>query len=160
MKLTNIILLITGASAFNVPVKKTLSNSPLSSSFDTEIGAQDPIGFWDPLNLLDDADQERFDRLRYVEVKHGRIAMLAIVGDLVTRSGTHLPGAIDMVSEGYNVGTFWPSRFISVHLCAYVYFVVSHPPLLRFPSQNPTITPFSPLFFFNLPVWPSIQRCW
>jgi hypothetical protein len=26
----------------------------------------------DPLNMLDGADQERFDRLRYVEIKHGR----------------------------------------------------------------------------------------
>ena len=33
---------------------------------------------WDPLNLA--TTPERFDRLRYVEVKHGRIAMLAVVG--------------------------------------------------------------------------------
>jgi len=44
------------------------------------LGAQPPLGFWDPLGLLIDADQERFDRLRYVEVKHGRISMLAVLG--------------------------------------------------------------------------------
>ena len=32
--------------------------------FESEIGAQPPLGFWDPLGLLADADQERFDRLR------------------------------------------------------------------------------------------------
>ena len=34
------------------------------------------LGFFDPLGLLADADQERFDRLRYVELKHGRISQL------------------------------------------------------------------------------------
>ena len=37
------------------------------------IGAQPPLGFWDPLGLLATADQARFDRLRTVETKHGRI---------------------------------------------------------------------------------------
>lgn len=44
------------------------------------------IAFWDPLNLLKNADQARFDRLRKVEVKHGRISMLVILGHLVTTS--------------------------------------------------------------------------
>merc|ERR1712008_2370 len=38
---------------------------------------------------------ERFDRLRYVEVKHGRICQLAFLGQIVTRYGIHLPGDID-----------------------------------------------------------------
>eukprot|EP00607_Mallomonas_marina_P007472 CAMPEP_0182416786 /NCGR_PEP_ID=MMETSP1167-20130531/1139_1 /TAXON_ID=2988 /ORGANISM="Mallomonas Sp, Strain CCMP3275" /LENGTH=169 /DNA_ID=CAMNT_0024589853 /DNA_START=182 /DNA_END=691 /DNA_ORIENTATION=+ len=62
--------------------------------FESEIGAQPPLGFWDPLGLLAEADQERFDRLRYVETKHGRIAMLAILGHLVTSAGIRLPGDI------------------------------------------------------------------
>lgn len=41
-----------------------------------------------------DEDIGRFERLRYVEVKHGRIAMLAITGHLVTSSGIRLPGDI------------------------------------------------------------------
>lgn len=41
----------------------------LQMSFENAIGAQPPLGFWDPLGLLKDADQERFDRLRYVEVR-------------------------------------------------------------------------------------------
>ena len=56
-------------------------------SFDSEIGAQPPLGFWDPLGLLDNADQARFDRLRTVENKHGRISMLAMLGHLVTAAG-------------------------------------------------------------------------
>ena len=70
------------------------SSSALKMSFENEIGAQAPLGFWDPLGLLKDADQERFDRLRYVETKHGRIAQLAILGHLVTGAGIRLPGEI------------------------------------------------------------------
>lgn len=32
----------------------------------------------DPLGFLDEADQEKFNKLRYAEIKHGRIAMNAI----------------------------------------------------------------------------------
>jgi hypothetical protein len=64
-------------------------------AFESEIGVQAPLGFWDPLGLLKEADQERFDRLRYVETKHGRIAQLAILGHLVTTAGYRLPGEIN-----------------------------------------------------------------
>ena len=52
------------------------------------------MGFWDPLGLLKDADQERFDRLRLVETKHGRIAMLAVLGHIVTAKGDRIPGDV------------------------------------------------------------------
>jgi len=57
------------------------------SKFDKEVGALPPLGYFDPLGLLKDADQTRFDRLRYVENKHGRIAMLAVLGHIVTTKG-------------------------------------------------------------------------
>jgi hypothetical protein len=64
------------------------------ASFENEVGAQVPLGFWDPLGLVADGDQDKFDRLRYVEVKHGRISMLAVAGYLTAESGTRLPGDI------------------------------------------------------------------
>lgn len=60
-------------------------------SFEGELGAQPPLGYYDPLGLMIDQDQERFDRLRYVEIKHGRIAMLAVAGHL-TAQNYRLPG--------------------------------------------------------------------
>lgn len=42
---------------------------------------------------MKDEDQDRFDRLRYVEIKHGRVAMLAVVGYLITAAGLRFPGA-------------------------------------------------------------------
>merc|ERR1712232_1356702 len=68
------------------------------NAFESELGSQPPLGFWDPLGLLDSADQERFDRLRYVEIKHGRISMLAFLGQITTRAGVYLPG--DIVYSG------------------------------------------------------------
>ena len=64
------------------------------SKYDKEIGALPPLGYFDPLGLLKDADQARFDRLRYVETKHGRIAMLAVLGHIITAKGDRFPGEI------------------------------------------------------------------
>ena len=77
---------LVGAAAF-APVSQVVRSSSLKMSFESELGAQPPLGFWDPLGLLDNADQARFDRLRTVENKHGRISMLAILGHLVTTAG-------------------------------------------------------------------------
>jgi len=89
---------LVGASAFS-PVS-SIRSSALKMSFESEIGAQPPLGFWDPLGLLNDADQERFDRLRLVETKHGRISMLAILGHLVTTAGYRLPTSL---TPGYDL---------------------------------------------------------
>mmetsp|Transcript_55708 Transcript_55708/g.118496 ORF Transcript_55708/g.118496 Transcript_55708/m.118496 type:complete len:240 (+) Transcript_55708:605-1324(+) len=59
------------------------------------------LGFFDPLGLLNDADQERFDRLRLVELKHGRISMLAVVGYLTTASGYRFPNFPADVPAGF-----------------------------------------------------------
>jgi len=85
--------LLSVSVAFS-PVGRVVSRTAVSMQYEDALGAQPPLGFWDPLGLLEDADQERFDRLRYVETKHGRISMLAILGHLVTTAGVRLPGDI------------------------------------------------------------------
>jgi hypothetical protein len=82
-----------GASAF-APMGKVATSSSLKMGFETAIGAQAPLGLWDPLGLIKNADQERFDHLRTVEMKHGRISMLAVLGHIVTSSGVRLDGDI------------------------------------------------------------------
>ena len=99
-KLAAIASLIAGASAF-APAQQGASSTALKA-FESELGAQPPLGFFDPLGLLEDADQERFDRLRYVEVKHGRICQLAFLGQIVTRAGIHLPGNIDYAGNSFD----------------------------------------------------------
>ena len=93
MKLIIAATLAASAAAF-APSKVAQTSTSLNA-FESELGAQPPLGFFDPLGLLDSADQERFDNLRYVELKHGRISMLAFLGQITTRYGIHLPGNID-----------------------------------------------------------------
>jgi Chlorophyll A-B binding protein len=98
MKLTIIASLLTCASAF-APQQSVLGSGSrnsmaLNADFSKEIGAQAPLGFFDPLKLTADASQEEFDRLRLCELKHGRIAMLAVVGNLVTLAGVRFPGML------------------------------------------------------------------
>jgi hypothetical protein len=62
--------------------------------FENKVGAIAPVFYWDPLDFCKDVDDARFDRLRSVELKHGRISMLAIVGHLVTTAGYRWQGEV------------------------------------------------------------------
>jgi len=98
--------LVVSAAAF-APAKQAVISTAMNA-FEDELGAQPPLGFFDPLGLVEDGDQEKFDRLRYVEIKHGRISMLAFLGQIVTRAGIHLPGSIDQSGTSFDsVGDGW-----------------------------------------------------
>ena len=107
MKLAVLATLAASAAAFApAPVAKTTS---ALNAFESELGAQPPLGFFDPLGLLDEAGQGRFDRLRFVEIKHGRIAQLAFLGNIITRAGVRIPGDIS-TTEGVtfnDIGNGW-----------------------------------------------------
>jgi hypothetical protein len=98
MKTTACILLSLAASAAAfAPASQSARSSALNAAdFKSEVGAQMPLGFWDPMNMVGSGDQARFDRLREVEIKHGRIAMLAVTGYLTTYAGVRLEGMEDM----------------------------------------------------------------
>ena len=100
MKLIIAATLAASAAAF-APSQVAQTSTSLAA-FEGEVGVQAPLGLFDPLGLLDDADQDRFDRLRYVEVKHGRIAQLAFLGNIITRAGVHLPGNIDNAGDTFD----------------------------------------------------------
>lgn len=100
MKLATLALIAGSAAAF-APSKVAQTSTSLNA-FEDELGVQPPLGFFDPLGLLTDADQDRFDRLRYVELKHGRISQLAFLGQIVTRYGVHLPGNIDKSGTSFD----------------------------------------------------------
>ena len=98
MKCAVFVTLIAGAAAF-APSKQASISTALNADVSSEIGAQAPLGFFDPLGVIGDptdADQEQFDRLRWVELKHGRVAMLAVTGYLTTAAGVRFPGAEDI----------------------------------------------------------------
>ena len=92
--------LLASASAF-APSQQASSSTVTLQAVDlnSAIGAQAPLGVYDPLGIFPNksaADQEQFDRLRWVELKHGRISMLAVVGYLTTEAGIRFPGAEDI----------------------------------------------------------------
>lgn len=99
MKTAILATLVATAAAF-APAKQAAQTTSLSGAFDNEIGAQIPLGFFDPLGLVQDGDKANFDRLREVEIRHGRCAMLAVVGWLTTAAGVRLPG-MESVGAGF-----------------------------------------------------------
>ena len=68
-----------GVSAF-APAGRMASSSALKMGFETEAGVTQPLGFFDPLGL---ATAENFDQYRTAELKHGRVAQLAVIGYVV-----------------------------------------------------------------------------
>merc|ERR1719281_982383 len=112
MKLAIAAMLAGSATAFAPSILPSTQVSRISvatqMAFESELGVQPPLGFFDPLGMLNDADQERFDRLRYVELKHGRISQLAFLGNIITRAGIHLPGNIDLSGTSFDsIGNGW-----------------------------------------------------
>merc|ERR1711870_111256 len=53
------------------------------NGFEGNIGDQPPLEFWDPAGFSKDGDVEKFLRRREVEIKHGRVSMLATIGYIV-----------------------------------------------------------------------------
>jgi Chlorophyll A-B binding protein len=125
MKLVLLASALAGATAF-APSQSTGRTSVATKAYSEEIGVTEPLGFYDPLGLLKSGDAEKFQRLRYVELKHGRIAMLAVVGYIATACGNRLPG--DLTLSGVKFADV-PSGFAALSaipaagLCQILFFI-------------------------------------
>jgi len=86
------LLALAGSAAAFAPAQVSRASTSLAA-FENEVGVQAPLGLWDPLKLLEDGNQQKFDALRERELKHGRVSMLAVVGYLTTAAGIRFPGA-------------------------------------------------------------------
>jgi len=91
-------ILLASAIASATAFTSTSKPSGISAlkSVENDFGAMAPLGYYDPLGLTKDGNEEYFNHLREVEVRHGRCSMLAVVGWLTTASGARLPGMEDM----------------------------------------------------------------
>eukprot|EP00440_Ansanella_granifera_P022435 gb/GFBE01024369.1/.p1 GENE.gb/GFBE01024369.1/~~gb/GFBE01024369.1/.p1 ORF type:complete len:635 (+),score=161.49 gb/GFBE01024369.1/:1-1905(+) len=67
------------------------TESPLRA-FESELGVQAPVGFWDPAGFTKDGSADNFKRRRSVEIKHGRVAMLATMGYITPEIAGKFPG--------------------------------------------------------------------
>ena len=80
MKLAIAALLAGSAAAF-APAQQSRASTTLAVS-ELELGVTEPLGVFDPLGWLE-TQPESFERRRAVERKHGRVAMAAVVGNIV-----------------------------------------------------------------------------
>eukprot|EP00599_Poterioochromonas_sp_BG-1_P003122 CAMPEP_0173154812 /NCGR_PEP_ID=MMETSP1105-20130129/13711_1 /TAXON_ID=2985 /ORGANISM="Ochromonas sp., Strain BG-1" /LENGTH=208 /DNA_ID=CAMNT_0014071075 /DNA_START=9 /DNA_END=635 /DNA_ORIENTATION=+ len=97
-----LVTLFVSASAF-VPsrmmmmqMKKNRVNTLQMNNQIQEVGVLPPTGFWDPLGLAKNADEATYKNYREAELKHGRVAMLAVFG-YIFQEFFRLPGGL-----GYN----------------------------------------------------------
>ena len=93
MKLAIAALLAGSAAAFAPSASKARSTALNQNTYENELGVIAPTGFFDPCRLSDGIDQETFDQYRTAELKHGRVAMLAVVGYVVAETN-RFPGEI------------------------------------------------------------------
>jgi hypothetical protein len=68
----------------------------------TQVGVTEPVGFWDPVSLMQERygewkSEETFTQWREAEIKHGRLAMMASLG-LVAGAFNKFPGFEDVPS--------------------------------------------------------------
>jgi Chlorophyll A-B binding protein len=80
MKLAIAALVAGSAAAFAPSASKAGVSSALSMGYENELGVIAPTGFFDPYGLSTNISQETFDQYRTAELKHGRVAQLAVVG--------------------------------------------------------------------------------
>jgi len=76
------------------PVKKTVKKAVVRKSaggVENDIGVTAPLGLFDPLGFLS-RGPDAYRRYQEIEIKHGRLAMAATLGVIVTEAGIRLPG--------------------------------------------------------------------
>lgn len=111
MKSVIVASLIASAAAF-VPAKKAAKSSAVFGDARSPDGLgvdPGPLDLFDPLGLAEDTDS--FARRRAVEIKHGRVSMMAFIGMLVQELGITFPGTIDLKGEipFSEIGTGFPA---------------------------------------------------
>jgi light-harvesting complex I chlorophyll a/b binding protein 1 len=77
------------------PIAPLSRAGPVSMKAPGEIGVTQPLGVYDPLNLLATPvtyPRKSYERYVELEIKHGRIAMLATLGVITTEAGFRWPG--------------------------------------------------------------------
>jgi len=112
------------------PVKKASSGPWVASE---QIGAINPLGFWDPVGFT--TDEETFNDYRRKEIKHGRAAMMATIG-FVVQAYTVLPG-FQEIPRGVQAATTYPG---SVGL-AFVFFAVGFCEMGEFADREKGMEP-------------------
>ncbi|CAK0879636.1 unnamed protein product [Prorocentrum cordatum] len=91
------VLALSARGATSIAGRKATPRGPAlhkvaMAAFESELGVQDPVGFWDPAGFTADGSTENFARRRQTELKHGRVSMLATMGYITPEITGKLPG--------------------------------------------------------------------
>merc|ERR1712083_1261157 len=128
--------LLTACAAFQGPVLAPRRSSAVTMKAEGEIGVTPPLGVWDPLNLLaEPVEYPRRSYRRYVEleIKHGRICMLATLGVITTEAGIRWPGYL---SKSLDIKFAAVPAIGWLQIVAFVIFLV-----LAYGQQDPSKEP-------------------
>jgi hypothetical protein len=84
---------LTAATLAGGKPRRQAAGRTTMAAFDpaTMPGSTDPLGFFDPLGFTKGKDEANFQKLRVSETKHGRVAMMASIGTVVSHY-VKLPG--------------------------------------------------------------------
>ena len=75
-----------------LPTPRNQTSTSLAVN-ELDLGVTEPLGVFDPLGWMD-TQPEAFERRRAVERKHGRICMVALIGQIVHANGSVFDGYI------------------------------------------------------------------
>ncbi|CAB9511326.1 Fucoxanthin-chlorophyll a-c binding protein [Seminavis robusta] len=118
MKTAILACLVSGAVAFAPAAKPSTGSALAANKYASEIGAQVPLGFFDPFGVLGAEDDTLFNFLRYAEIKHGRVAMMGVVGYLTTYAGVRAPGHEDVpCGLAALKPENWGSELVTTNMC-------------------------------------------
>mmetsp|Transcript_33074 Transcript_33074/g.80025 ORF Transcript_33074/g.80025 Transcript_33074/m.80025 type:complete len:193 (-) Transcript_33074:574-1152(-) len=126
MKIALLVSAIAGAAAF-APAQQGQINTALSSTkveYANEVGVVAPLGVWDPTSHLEKGRDE-FERLRALEIKHGRVCMLGVVGYLTTQAGVRLPGMED-VPNGFAAWSALPEGVLGQMVATWIFMEIAN----------------------------------
>jgi len=79
-------------------VKKAAPKSSGGFSPSTDVGVTPPLGLFDPLGFLSRGPAV-YRRYQEIEIKHGRLAMAATLGVIVTEAGLRFPGYLSISQD-------------------------------------------------------------
>jgi hypothetical protein len=102
-------LLIRKISSKTMSSSRQLHRAMNAKPFDptSEAGVLEPLGYWDPVGLMSGwregeqwKNEETFRQYRMAELKHGRVAMMALAG-IAVQTQYRLPGEFEFVPNGW-----------------------------------------------------------
>jgi light-harvesting complex I chlorophyll a/b binding protein 1 len=90
--------IIPSTMSYQAPlVARSVSTVQMSAITPGDIGTTKPLGVYDPLQLMT-KNPEKYRRFQEMEIKHGRMSMLACAHVFVVGAGFKFPGYISYLS--------------------------------------------------------------